>query len=29
MTFGLGKVQYSNLYLHSYDEYANETDGVV
>ena len=29
MTFGLGKVQYSNLYLHSYDEYANETDGVA
>jgi len=28
MTFGLGKVEYSNLYLHSYEEYAREIDGV-
>ena len=26
MTFGLGKVEYSNLYLHSYEEYAKEFD---
>ena len=25
MTFGIGKVKYSNLYLHSY-EYATEND---
>ena len=29
MTFGLGKVEYSNLYLHSYLEYAAETAGVT
>jgi flagellin len=29
MTFGLGKVQYSNMYLHSYLEYASETAGVT
>ena len=26
MTFGIGKVKYSNLYLHSYVEYATEND---
>ena len=26
MTFGIGKVAYSNLYLHSYEEYATEAD---
>ena len=29
MTFGLGEVEYSNLYLHSYLEYAAETAGVT
>ena len=27
MTFGIGKIKYSNLYLHSYAEYAAESDG--
>ena len=26
MTFGIGKIAYSNLYLHSYAEYATESD---
>ena len=26
MTFGIGKIAYSNLYLHSYTEYATESD---
>jgi flagellin len=26
MTFGIGKIAYSNLYLHSFVEYANESD---
>ena len=26
MTFGIGKIKYSNLYLHSYAEYAAESD---
>ena len=26
MTFGIGRIAYSNLYLHSYDEYASEAD---
>ena len=26
MTFGIGKIAYSNLYLHSYAEYAAEAD---
>ena len=26
MTFGIGKIAYSNLYLHSYDDYAEEAD---
>ena len=29
MTFGLGKVKYSNLYLHSYLEYANDEDTTL
>ena len=29
MTFGIGKVQYSELYLHSYDSYAEEHDDVA
>ena len=29
MTFGIQKVEYSNLYLHSYLEYAAETAGVT
>ena len=28
MTFGLGRVKYSNLYLHSYQKYADETAGI-
>jgi flagellin len=27
MTFGIGKIKYSNLYLHSYADYAAEADG--
>ena len=27
MTFGIGKIAYSNLYLHSYADYAAEADG--
>jgi flagellin len=27
MTFGIGKIKYSNLYLHDYAEYAAESDG--
>ena len=26
MTFGIGKIAYSNLYIHSYAEYAAEAD---
>jgi flagellin len=26
MTFGIGEIAYSNLYLHSYDKYASESD---
>ena len=29
MTFGLGRVQYSNLYLHSYEKYAEEVVGTA
>jgi flagellin len=29
MTFGLGRVQYSNMYLHSYEKYAEEVVGTA
>ena len=29
MTFGLSKVEYSNLYLHSYIEYFNENETAI